>query len=47
VDNAFQGGSLAPEFLGPARVVPDARLGQFELYLGQAFLTIIEVKDTP
>ena len=47
VDNAFQGGSLAPKLLGPAGVVPDAGLGQFKLYLGEAFLTIIEVKDTP
>ncbi len=47
MDDAFQGGSLAPEFLGPAGVVPDAGLSQFELYLGEAFLAVIEVKDTP
>ena len=47
MNNAFQGGTLAAQFLGPARVVPDAGFSEFQFYLGETFLTIIEVKGTP
>jgi hypothetical protein len=47
VNDALQGGALPAQFLRPARVVPDAGFGQFQFYFGQAFLAIIEVKDTP
>jgi len=47
MDNRFQGGALTAQTLGPLRVIPDAGLGQFQFYLGQALLTIGEVKDTP
>ena len=45
--DGFQGGAFATQFLGPSRVVPDAGLRQFQLYLGEALLAIGEVKDTP
>jgi hypothetical protein len=47
VDHALQRGTFTAEFLGSLRVVPDAGLGQLQLYLGEAFLAVIEVKDTP
>jgi hypothetical protein len=47
VDDAFQGGPFAAQILGPARVVPDTGFGQFQLYLCEALLAMIEVKDTP
>jgi hypothetical protein len=46
-DNGLQGGALAPQFLSPFGFVPDAGLGQLQLYLGEALLAVVEVKDTP
>ena len=47
MDDTLQGGTLPPQLLGPFRVVPDAGLGQFQLYFGQTLLALVEVKDTP
>jgi hypothetical protein len=47
VDDDLEGGSLAAQFLGALRIVPDAGFGQLQFYLGEAFLAVIEVKDTP
>ena len=47
LDDTFQRGAFTAQFLGAIRVVPDAGLGEFEFYLGEAFLARIEVKDTP
>ena len=46
-DNGFQCGPFPAELLGALRIVPDAGFGQFELYLGEAFLAVGVVKDTP
>jgi hypothetical protein len=43
----FQRGALPPQLLGALGIVPYAGLGQLQLYLGEAFLAEIEVKDTP
>jgi len=47
VDDTLQGSTLTTQFLGSIRIIPNAGFGQLQLYLGQAFLAIIEVKDTP
>jgi hypothetical protein len=36
-----------PEFLRALRVVPDAGLGELELYFRESFTPLIDVKDTP
>jgi hypothetical protein len=47
VNNAFQGGALSPQFLRALGIVPDGRLSQLQLYFGEAFFAVIEVKGTP
>jgi hypothetical protein len=44
---AIQLGALATERLGPGRVIPDARVFQRLLDLGQPFGLAVQVKDTP
>jgi hypothetical protein len=47
VHHALQRRALASQFLGPLGVVPDGGFRQLQLYLGEALLAEIEVKDTP
>jgi hypothetical protein len=45
--HGFQRRALAPQLLGALGIVPYAGLGQLQLYLREAFLAEVEVKDTP
>ena len=47
MDNGFQGGALPAKCLRAIGILPDAGLGQFQFYLGEAFLALGKVKDTP
>ena len=47
VNGVHQRGALAPQFPGAIGILPDAGLAEFELYLREALLAQIEVKDTP
>ncbi len=47
VDDLFQMGPLAAQFLGMVGVVPDIRVFKFPANFSQPFLFGIEVKDTP
>jgi hypothetical protein len=47
VNNAFQGGALSSQLLGALGILPNAGLGQLQLYFGEAFFAVIEVKGTP
>jgi hypothetical protein len=46
-DDSLQRGPFAAQVLGALRVVPNAGLGEFQLYLGEAVLAVSVVKDTP
>jgi len=46
-DDGFQGCALAAQGLGPFGLVPDIRITQLQLDLGQAFLFGSVVKGTP
>jgi len=43
----FEASTLAAEFLGTLRIVPDVGLFQFAVYLFEAFALAGIVKDTP
>ena len=47
MDNGFQARALTTQRLCSLLIVPDTGFGEFQLYLGEAFLAISEVKDTP
>ena len=47
MNDGFQGCAFPTELLGTGGIIPDTGFCQFELYFGEAFLAIIEVKDTP
>jgi hypothetical protein len=47
VHDGLERGAFPAQFLGAVRVVPDAGFRQFQLYLGQSLLAMIEVKGTP
>jgi hypothetical protein len=47
LDELLEPRTLAAEFLGPLRIVPDRRLLEFAPDLGQSFVLCIVVKDTP
>jgi hypothetical protein len=42
----FELGTLASEFLGPVRVVPDAGLFELAGYFLKAFVLVVVIKDT-
>tara|TARA_R110002124_G_scaffold76532_1_gene205025 strand:+ start:4490 stop:4633 length:144 start_codon:yes stop_codon:yes gene_type:complete len=43
----FQRRSFPPQFAGALWLIPDTGFSQFQLYLGEALLAQIKVKDTP
>jgi len=43
----FQIRALLAEGLGVFGFVPDGGFAEFKLYFGEAFLFLVEVKDTP
>jgi len=47
LDDLFEAGALAAQFLGAFRFVPDGRVFEFPADFDQAFVFGIEVKDTP
>jgi hypothetical protein len=47
LDDLFECGALAAQFLGALGLVPDGRVFKFPAYFDQAFVFGIEVKDTP
>ena len=46
-DHRLQARTLAAQFLGLFRVIPDGRVFQFPAYFFQPVTLVIEVKDTP
>jgi hypothetical protein len=47
VDDLFQAGAFAAEFLGFFRLIPDVRVFQFPNYFIKAFALDLIVKGTP
>jgi hypothetical protein len=46
-DNLRQQRTLAPQFLGVRRVVPDCRIFKLAIDFSQTLMLLIVVKDTP
>ena len=47
IDDTFQRGAFAAQFLGAAGVIPNTGFSQFPAYLAEAVLAFSKVKDTP